>query len=49
MVNEDIGWNQSDEGNWFYLNVNGEYKMGWLVALSGVWYYLGQDGKMVLF
>lgn len=47
MVNEDIGWRQSDEENWFYLNVNGEYKRGWLVAPSGVWYYLGQDGKMV--
>ncbi|WP_270816614.1 N-acetylmuramoyl-L-alanine amidase family protein [Hungatella effluvii] len=47
MVNDDIGWRQSDEGNWFYLNVNGEQKRGWLVDPSGVWYYLDQDGKMV--
>lgn len=40
-----VGWQQDDDGNWYYLNYNGTRKTGWYE--EGSWYYFDENGIMV--
>ncbi|WP_320992610.1 N-acetylmuramoyl-L-alanine amidase family protein [Hungatella sp.] len=47
IESNDIGWRQSNNGSWQYLDPNGRFKTGWLWDPVGIWYYIDNTGNMV--